>query len=57
MGLATLELSTHLAQGEQTIIVRARDTGGGEQPSDAAEVWNPKGYMNTARHAITVHAR
>jgi sulfite oxidase len=51
------ELTTDLASGEQTIIVRARDTGGGEQSSDAAEVWNPKGYMNTARHLITVQVR
>lgn len=49
-------LATELTPGAHTIVVRARDTGGGQQPADSADVWNPKGYMNTARHAVHITA-
>ncbi|MGZ8177977.1 sulfite oxidase [Williamsia sp. SKLECPSW1] len=50
-------LPTHLTPGDHTITVRARDSGSGEQPVHAADLWNPKGYANNAWHSVTVRAR
>lgn len=42
-----------LAPGASELVVRARDAHG-EQPADIAEVWNAKGYANTAWHRVPV---
>lgn len=43
-----------LGPGTHQLIARGMDSAGGHQPEDPASVWNFKGYMNTARHRITV---
>ncbi len=41
-----------LAAGERMLVVRAWDQAGRCQPSGLAEVWNVRGYANTAWHRI-----
>jgi sulfite oxidase len=41
---ATLDLPP----GPADVIARAWDSAAGVQPEDEAQLWNPKGYMNTA---------
>lgn len=36
------------------ILVRARDSSGQTQPATLGQTWNPKGYMNNARHRVSV---
>ena len=48
------EVQIALPPGERTITARAVDASGCTQPVDPAEIWNFKGYMNNARHRITV---
>ena len=43
-----------LAPGSRQLVVRAWDGAGRTQPSDAARVWNIKGYLSNAWHRITV---
>ena len=43
-----------LSAGVHTLVVRAHDTTHVEQPSDLADVWNAKGYMNNAWHRVRV---
>jgi sulfite oxidase len=38
-----------LGPGEHELVARAWDSSGATQPEDAAALWNPKGYANTAR--------
>jgi sulfite oxidase len=46
--------TVQVAPGAQTLVARAWDAAGGCQPSELAEVWNVKGYANTAWHRIPV---
>jgi sulfite oxidase len=39
-----------LGSGPHELVVRASD--GSEQPTDVAEVWNDRGYMNNAWHRV-----
>lgn len=48
--------SPQLTPGSQTVIVRAFDDRGGSQPADLAEVWNAKGYANSAWHRVSFTA-
>ncbi len=45
-----------LSAGTHSLVVRAHDTTGVEQPSRLAEVWNAKGYMNNSWHRVGVTA-
>lgn len=45
-----------LAAGQHELLSRATDGAGGHQPENPASIWNFKGYMNAARHRITVRA-
>lgn len=42
--------------GEVEIIARAWDTTAAMQPESAAQLWNPKGYVNNSWPRIHVHA-
>jgi sulfite oxidase len=44
----------NLTPGEHQLIVRAVDSAANTQPEDARSIWNFKGYMNNARHRVTV---
>jgi len=44
----------HLRPGQQTLVARAWDQAGHCQPAELAEVWNVKGYANTAWHRVAV---
>jgi sulfite oxidase len=48
---ATLDLSP----GDCQIIVRAWDASKQTQPEDVRQIWNFKGYMNTAWHSVNIH--
>lgn len=48
------EAAVELSRGEQDIIVRAWDSAGQTQPSQAADVWNTKGYLSAAWHRVRV---
>jgi sulfite oxidase len=43
-----------LQPGPQTLVARAWDHAGHCQPAELAEVWNVKGYANTAWHRVAV---
>ncbi|GGF52623.1 sulfite oxidase [Marmoricola endophyticus] len=43
--------------GRRTVVARAWDDTGAQQPSDPAHLWNPKGYANTAWPRIPVEVR
>lgn len=45
-----------LSPGSHEIIVRAWDSTGATQPESAAQVWNPKGYVNSSWGRVTVTA-
>lgn len=45
-----------LAPGTHTLVVRATDGTGAEQPAQLQDVWNVKGYLNNAWHRIVVTA-
>lgn len=45
-----------LPEGRTRIVVRAWDSTGATQPASAAEVWNPKGYVNNSWGHATVIA-
>jgi sulfite oxidase len=47
---ATLELPP----GRCTLVARAYDAHGGEQPAAVTQTWNAKGYMNNAWHRVGV---
>ncbi|MEO8634571.1 MAG: sulfite oxidase [Gemmatimonadales bacterium] len=44
----------HLRPGQQMLVARAWDQAGHCQPAELAEVWNVKGYTNTAWHRVAV---
>jgi sulfite oxidase len=46
-----------LPAGEHEIVARAWDSAAQTQPEHAAQVWNFKGYMNTAWPRVTVRVR
>lgn len=46
-----------LPPGEGEIVARAWDAAGQTQPSDPAQLWNCKGYMNNAWSRVRVVAR
>lgn len=48
------QADVHLPNGETEIIARAWDSAANSQPSDIGQVWNFKGYMNTAWHRVRV---
>ncbi|MGI9155020.1 MAG: sulfite oxidase [Marmoricola sp.] len=41
-------LDVELEPGSATLLARAWDDSGAQQPSDPAALWNPKGYANTS---------
>lgn len=45
-----------LPAGRHTLMVRAFDASGATQPSELADVWNVKGYLNNAWHRVTIIA-
>ncbi|RLV51270.1 sulfite oxidase [Nocardioides mangrovicus] len=44
-----------LDPGNRTLVARAWDDTGTQQPQEAASLWNPKGYGNTAWPTKTIH--
>ena len=44
----------NLAAGDTELVVRAWDEAGQTQPSDPAELWNFKGYLNASWHRVPV---
>jgi sulfite oxidase len=38
----------HLPPGRAEVTARAWDNAAGVQPESEAQIWNPKGYVNTA---------
>lgn len=46
----------HLAAGDAVLVARAWDGTAAAQPSEAAQLWNPKGYVNNACPRARVHA-
>ncbi|HEY4386931.1 MAG TPA: molybdopterin-dependent oxidoreductase [Ktedonobacteraceae bacterium] len=49
------ETTLDLAPGDCQIIVRAWDTSKQPQSEDVRQIWNFRGYMNTAWHSVTIH--
>lgn len=45
-----------LPPGTTRVVARAWDSAAGTQPSDPAQLWNPKGYVNNAWARVTLHA-
>lgn len=45
-----------LSPGTTRVVARAWDSAAGVQPSDPAQLWNPKGYVNNAWARVTLHA-
>jgi sulfite oxidase len=43
-----------LAEGGNELVCRAWDSAAMTQPEEVAQVWNFKGYMNTAWHRVRV---
>jgi len=50
------EVEVVLPAGRTVITARAWDDSGAQQPSDPANLWNPKGYANTAWPSVSVDA-
>ncbi|HSM12885.1 MAG TPA: sulfite oxidase [Thermoanaerobaculia bacterium] len=50
------EAEVELAPGRRRIAARAWDSAGQTQPSEIAQVWNFKGYMNNAWHRLEIEA-
>lgn len=50
------DATVSLAVGHHTLMVRAVDETGAEQPSDLTAVWNVKGYLNNAWHRVAIIA-
>ncbi len=48
------EARVTLPPGAHTLVARAVDAPGNSQPAEVSDTWNFKGYMNNARHRITV---
>nr|WP_184989318.1 sulfite oxidase [Sphaerisporangium rubeum] len=47
-------VTADLPEGETVIAARAWDDAAATQPEDPHTVWNPKGYVNTSWHRVTV---
>lgn len=45
-----------LPVGDSVLLARAWDSTAAVQPSDPAQLWNPKGYVNNSWPRATVHA-
>ncbi len=50
------QATASLTAGHHALMVRAVDETGATQPSDLAQVWNVKGYLNNAWHRVNVTA-
>ena len=48
------EVALALEPGAHELVVRAWDEAGQTQPSEAAQVWNFKGYLSAAWHRVAV---
>ena len=48
------EAGLDLGRGKHELVVRAFDSSAGTQPAEAAELWNPGGYVNNSRHRVEV---
>ncbi|GAC1470771.1 MAG: hypothetical protein PVSMB5_18730 [Ktedonobacteraceae bacterium] len=48
------EVMVPLGSGTHQLIVRAWDSGGGQQPAEIRQLWNWKGYLNNAWHRVNV---
>ena len=48
-------VTVDLPPGPAHLVARAWDDSAALQPADAAELWNPKGYVNNSWPRITVH--
>jgi sulfite oxidase len=48
------EASVSLPHGRHTLMARATDTSGTQQPSSLSATWNVKGYNNNAWHSSTI---
>lgn len=46
--------SVDLARGPHTLLVRAWDDAGAQQPESPASLWNPKGYANTSWDRVEI---
>jgi sulfite oxidase len=46
-----------VASGRTEVVARAWDSTGALQPASAADVWNPKGYLNTSWARVHVDVR
>ncbi|WP_370639702.1 hypothetical protein [Allobranchiibius sp. GilTou73] len=46
----------HVTAGDAVLVARAWDGTAAAQPSEAAQLWNPKGYVNNSCPRATVHA-
>ena len=51
---AAAAVSKRLMRAPTEIVVRAWDSAAQAQPARLETVWNVKGYMNNARHRISV---
>ncbi|WP_197680649.1 sulfite oxidase [Microlunatus sagamiharensis] len=47
-------ISVDLASGPHTLVVRAWDDAGAQQPESATSLWNPKGYANTSWDRVEI---
>jgi len=48
------EASLHLPPGRHTLVARATDVTGAQQPAGLQDTWNVKGYNNNAWHRSTI---
>jgi sulfite oxidase len=48
--------TVNLARGKHTLLVRATDSAGRQQPEQVGPLWNFKGYMNNAWHRVELDA-
>ncbi|MBU6350728.1 MAG: hypothetical protein KGS73_11310 [Chloroflexi bacterium] len=48
------EATCSLSSGSHELVVRAFDSAGYTQPMHLADVWNIKGYANTAYHRVRI---
>jgi sulfite oxidase len=49
------EIECDFPPGEHCLMVRAHDLADTVQPSDAADLWNFRGYMNNSVHQVRVY--
>lgn len=51
------QIRLDLQPGEQVLRVRTHDTHNYQQPVDASEIWNYRGYMNNSQFRIHLHVK